>query len=66
MKKTYRAPKSVAVLFMAEGPLALSAGSSLSGNGGGNSGVRPGEDAFEGEFSSNKQGWDANNWSGEE
>lgn len=56
MKKTYSAPKSVAIQVVAEGPLALSAGSSLSGNGGINSGVRPGEDTFEGEFSSNKQG----------
>lgn len=55
MKKTYSAPKSVAIQVVAEGPLALSAGSSLSGNGGINSGVRPGEDTFEGEFSSNKQ-----------
>lgn len=59
MKKTYSAPKSVAIQVVAEGPLALSAGSSLSGNGGINSGVRPGED----EFSSNKQGWNADNWS---
>lgn len=62
MKKTYSAPKSVAIQVVAEGPLALSAGSSLSGNGGINSGVRPGE----GEFSSNKQGWNADNWSEEE
>lgn len=48
MKKTYSAPKSVAIQVVAEGPLALSAGSSLSGNGGINSGVRPGEDTFEG------------------
>lgn len=47
MKKTYSAPKSVAIQVVAEGPLALSAGSSLSGNGGSNSGVRPGEDTFE-------------------
>lgn len=47
MKKTYSAPKSVAIQVVAEGPLALSAGSSLSGNGGINSGVRPGEDTFE-------------------
>lgn len=63
MKKTYSAPKSVAIQVVAEGPLALS---SLSGNGGINSGVRPGEDTFEGEFSSNKQGWSADNWSEEE
>lgn len=42
MKKTYSAPKSVAIQVVAEGPLALSAGSSLSGNGGINSGVRHG------------------------
>lgn len=60
MKKTYSAPKSVAIQVVAEGPL-----SSLSGNGGINSGVRPGEDTFEGEFSSNKQGWSADNWSEE-
>lgn len=65
MKKTYSAPKSVAIQVVAEGPLALSAGSSLSGNGSINSGVRPGEDTFEGEFSSNKQGWNADNWSEE-
>lgn len=46
MKKTYSAPKSVAIQVVAEGPLALSAGSSLSGNGGINSGVRPGEDTL--------------------
>ena len=62
MKKTYSAPKSVAIQVVAEGPLALSAGSSLSGNGG----INSGEDTFEGEFSSNKQGWSADNWSEEE
>ena len=66
MKKTYSAHKNVAIQVITEGTIALSAGSSLSGNGGINSGVRPGEDTFEGEFSSNKQGWNADNWSEEE
>ena len=66
MKKAYVAPTSETIQIVAEGPLALSAGSGLSENGGLNQGVRPGEDEFNGEFSSNKQGWNANDWSGEE
>ena len=63
MKKTYIAPASETIQIAAEGPLALSAGSKLNDK---NQGLRPGEDNFNGEFNSNKQGWDASDWSDEE
>lgn len=59
MKKTYQAPSSNAVDITIEGPLMLSASSNVNNAG---QGIRPGEDEFNGEFQSNKQGWNSDEW----
>lgn len=62
MKKTYIAPTSETIELSAESMFLLG---SLTDNGSLNIDVNPG-DEYNGDFSTNKKGWDSSNWSGEE